>query len=86
MKHRTVIIACGPGVRKGDLQKKITMKELEELQEKTPTLTISCANGEHEDCGGEGCECDCKHGKVWVAPKMPGPLTPPLPKYNSEVS
>lgn len=59
------IIACGPGVKKGGLQnKKITTKELEELQEKTPTLTISCANGEHDDCGGEGCECTCNHNSL----------------------
>lgn len=41
--------------------KKITTKELEAIQVKTPTLTIPCMNGDHEDCGGEGCECDCKH-------------------------
>lgn len=23
------------------------------------TLTIPCSNKEHEDCGGDGCECEC---------------------------
>ena len=58
-KDGTTVIACVRGASSST--KKITTKELEEIQEKTPTLTIPCANGEHEDCPGEGCECDCKH-------------------------
>lgn len=33
--------------------------EVAALETKTPTLAIPCAMGEHEDCGGSGCECPC---------------------------
>ena len=31
--------------------------------EKQPMTSIPCGNGDHEDCGGEGCECGC-HGEI----------------------
>lgn len=38
---------------------KLTVAELTTLQGKTPTLTIPCSSGEHDDCGGSACECGC---------------------------
>jgi len=56
-KESEVVIACIRGASSST--KKITTRELEAIQEKTPTCSIPCANGSHEDCGGSGCECDC---------------------------
>ena len=25
----------------------------------TPTTSVPCGIGDHEGCGGEGCECEC---------------------------
>lgn len=39
-----------------------TSQDLEKIfgpAEKQPMTSIPCGNGDHEDCGGDGCECSC---------------------------
>lgn len=28
------------------------------------TKSVPCYNGQHEGCGGSGCDCECKHEKA----------------------